>query len=512
LHLELPALLRRRLLIAVLIGLGGFGLFHFLRIFRLELTPRVVWLTMIPGLAYLGAFVGLGLFLWRKQPFSLRQLRFLEAILFGLTAAFFAWENGITLFYTDRWFLVYAQRHPSEMSILTRQLLIMWTFLIMGYGLFIPNTGRRCAVVTCLMSMVPLAVVAAGGLLHPEVPRKLLVFFLVEMVMWLGMATAAAVFGSHKISVLSQEALQARKLGPYKLQRRLGAGGMGEVYLAEHVLLRRPCAVKLIRPERAGDPNVLRRFLREVQVTATLTHPNTVQVFDYGQTDDGTLYYAMEYLPGLSLEELVARHGPLPPARAVYLLRQLCGALAEAHAAGLIHRDLKPGNVMLCDRGGAADVAKLLDFGLVRQPPAGADATVLTNPGLIFGTPAYMSPEQATARTDTDTRSDLYSLGAVAYFLLTGQPPFVRPTAVQTLAAHLNEPLAPTEDFCKQVPADVQAVVRRCLAKDPAKRFGDARALDEALSGCACAGAWGAGQAIAWWRTQGEARKPSERP
>jgi serine/threonine-protein kinase len=501
-HPDLPSLLRRRLRVLVLIGLAFFSLFHALRVFRLDFTAFDIRFTMLPGLGFLGALAALAVVLWGKRPFSLSGLRVLEGAFFGLVVVFFASENWTTLFSGRSWFLVYAQRHPAEMSILARQPGIMWAMLILGYGTFIPNTGRRCAAVTGLIALVPLTLVAVGGALHPEAPRNLLLLFLAELSLWLGMAAGAAVFGSHRISTLSRQALEARKLGPYQLKRRLGAGGMGEVYLAEHVLLRRPCAVKLIRPERAGDPGALRRFLREVQVTATLTHPNTVQVFDYGQTEDGTLYYAMEYLSGPSLEELVARHGPLPAARVVFLLRQMCGALAEAHAAGLVHRDIKPGNVMLCSRGGLADVAKLLDFGLVHQPPAGGDASRLTHPGLIFGTPAYMSPEQAAARADVDGRSDLYSLGALAYFLLTGRPPFVRAGAVQTLAAHLGEPLEPTADFRARVPADVQAVVLRCLAKDPAGRFPDARALDEALAGCACAGEWGAGAAAAWWQTQ----------
>jgi serine/threonine-protein kinase len=505
LHLDLPSLLRRRLRILVLIGLVFFGLFHALRIFRLDFSPHDIWFTMVPGVAFLGAEAALAVILWSKRPLPLSGLRILEGCFFGLVVVFFAWENWTTLFSGRSWFPVYAQRHPAEMSILARQPGIMWAMLILGYGTFIPNTGRRCAAVTGLMALVPLAVVWVGGACYPQVPRHLLLLFLTEMALWLGMATGAAIFGSHKVSTLSQQALEARKLGPYRLKRRLGAGGMGEVYLAEHVLLRRPCAVKLIRPERAGDPGTLRRFLREVQVTATLTHPNTVQVFDYGQTEDGTLYYAMEHLCGPSLEELVARHGPQPPARVVFLLRQMCGALAEAHAAGLVHRDIKPGNVMLCSRGGMADVAKLLDFGLVHQPPPDGDVSRLTRPGLIFGTPAYMSPEQAAARADVDGRSDLYSLGALAYFLLTGQPPFVRAGAVQTLAAHLGEPLQPTDSFRARVPADVQAVVVRCLAKDPAGRFPDAHALDEALAGCACAGQWGAGAAAAWWQTQAPA-------
>jgi serine/threonine-protein kinase len=256
------------------------------------------------------------------------------------------------------------------------------------------------------------------------------------------------------------------------------------VYLAEHSLLRRPCAIKLIRPERAGDPATLKRFEREVQAMAALTHPNTAEVYDYGHAADGTFYYVMEYLPGPSLEELIKQHGPLPPERAVHLLRQVCAALQEAHAAGLVHRDVKPGNVLVCERGGLADVAKLLDFGLVRGHGLDSDDAKLTQQGAIAGTPAYMSPEQAAGREDVDGRSDIYSLGAVAYFLLTGQPPFVRGSAVQTLAAHLGEPVVPPDRLRADVPADLQAVVLRCLEKEPARRFARAADLAEALAGC----------------------------
>ena len=172
-------------------------------------------------------------------------------------------------------------------------------------------------------------------------------------------------FGARTISRLRRQVAEARQLGQYRLRRRIGAGGMGEVYLAEHQLLKRPCAVKLIRPDDVADPRALERFEREVRLTATLSHPNTVEIYDYGRTEDGTYYYVMEYLPGLSLAELVERHGPLPPGRVVYLLRQVCGALREAHAAGLIHRDIKPSNIFAARRGGMDDVAKLLDFGLV---------------------------------------------------------------------------------------------------------------------------------------------------
>jgi serine/threonine-protein kinase len=508
--LEIQSLLHRRLRVFVLILLGAFAFFWIIRFTRIEMTWRIIWVSMVPGGAFIGLLLLLTGIIWSKRVFNLRGLRLFEGVSFGATAVFYLWESYHTLFVLPHaWLVQYAQRHPSEMSILARQPSVIWITLIICYGTFIPNTGRRCAVVTVLMGLAPLLLVTIAGLAH-QVPTRLLLFFLVEIFMWMSVAVAMAIYGSHKISVLRREALHARQLGQYQLKRKLGSGGMGEVYLAEHVLLRRPCAVKLIRPERAGDPAVLKRFLREVEVTSTLVHPNTIQVFDYGETEEGTIYYAMEYLPGLSLEELVAKHGPLPPARVVFLLRQLCGALAEAHAVGLIHRDLKPGNVILGNRGGLPDVAKLLDFGLVHRPTGDGDETRLTHAGLIFGTPTYMSPEQAVGKGEVDARSDIYSLGALAYFLLTSQPPFVRGSVVQTLAAHISEPLVPLPPFREQVPVDLQAVVLRCLSKQPEERYSSARAVDAALGDCACAEKWTATTASTWWETQSatSARQP----
>src|SRR5438477_2012920 len=196
-----------------------------------------------------------------------------------------------------------------------------------------------------------------------------------ETIILMATAAAIAVFGSHKIRELQEKAHEAQRIGQYRLKQILGFGGMGAVYLAEHVLLRRPCAIKLIRPDQAGDPRTLLRFEREVQATATLTHWNTIEIYDYGHADDGTFYYVMEYLPEMNLEDLVERHGPLPPERAVHLLRQVCQALREAHGIGLIHRDIKPSNILACERGRVYDVAKLLDFGLVKNfGLAGGDA------------------------------------------------------------------------------------------------------------------------------------------
>jgi serine/threonine-protein kinase len=376
-----------------------------------------------------------------------------------------------------------------------------WFAVIVAYGAFIPNTWQRCGAVVAVLVLLPMAVTAAAGLRHPAAAPALLGGVLVEMTIWLAIAAAIAVYGSHKINVLRHEAFEARQLGQYVLKQRLGEGGMGEVYLAEHQLLRRPCAVKLIRAECMGDSQTLVRFEREVKATASLSHWNTVDIFDYGHTEDGTFYYVMEYLPGLDLEDMVNRHGPLAPERVIHLLRQVCAALHEAHARGLIHRDIKPGNIIACERGQVQDVVKLLDFGLVRTAESAGLSGSLTEYGRVMGTPLYMSPEQARG-WPADARSDIYSLGAVAYFLLTGQPPFVRDSSMDVLAAHLVDPVAPPSTLRPDVSPDLQEVVLRCLEKDPARRFPNADSLDQALAECAAAGRWTQASAAAWWRNK----------
>jgi len=278
---------------------------------------------------------------------------------------------------------------------------------------------------------------------------------------------------------------------------------MGEVYLAEHTLLRRACAVKLILPEQAGEPRNLSHFEREVRATAALTHWNTVQIYDYGHARDGTFYYVMEYLAGLNLQDLVDQQGPLPPERAIHYLRQICGSLREAHGLGLIHCDVKPSNIIACERGGLHDVVKLLDFGLVQSLRDGKETDWLTLQGALVGSPGFMSPEQAVVRGHVDARSDLYSLGGVAYFLLSGQPPFVRETLMQTLYAHVFAPLVRLSDVRADVPTDLEEVILRCLEKDANLRFQDADSLDKALAKCRSAGQWTEERAARWWQEQG---------
>jgi serine/threonine-protein kinase len=245
---------------------------------------------------------------------------------------------------------------------------------------------------------------------------------------------------------------------------------------------------------------MLQRFEKEVHATATLTHPNSVQVIDYGRARDGTFYYVMEYLPGLTLHELVKRHGPLPPARIAHFLRQVCDALAEAHAIGLVHRDIKPTNVMVCQRGGVPDVAKLLDFGLVQTRFAHAVDHNLTQQGTVIGTPAFLSPEQAGGGDNVDARSDIYSVGALGYFMATGQAPFGDRSPIKLIAAHLYESPAPLTSHRSDVPPDLEAVILKCLLKNPADRFPDISSLAAALADCRKVKRWTIEDATTWWR------------
>ncbi len=300
------------------------------------------------------------------------------------------------------------------------------------------------------------------------------------------------------VARLRSQVDEARQLGRYRVERKVGEGGMGTVYLARHALLRRPTALKVLRRESA-DREAVARFEREVQVTSGLTHPNTIEIYDFGYTPDGVFYYAMEYLNGVTLGECVEDAGAQPEARVVHIMKQACGSLAEAHAQGLIHRDLKPSNVMLCELGGLFDFVKVLDFGLVRSEQQSGDVA-LTDISSLTGTPLYLPPEAVQAPETIDVRADLYQLGAIAYFLLTGHHVFQGDSVYEVVAQHVGAaPKAPSAVLERPVSPDLEQIILRCLEKDRERRFGNASELLAAFESAKVAGHWDQSQAREWW-------------
>jgi serine/threonine-protein kinase len=506
---ELRRLLRFRLLLVHLLALAYFILIAAINVSGRALVEdpalrqRGDWMLAFPlAECLVGAVV-----LWRSPGMSQRSLRLWELAHFGVVAAYCGLNRFGWLAYG-----VEAQANPLSLPFWGLVSLQGFIPLILAYGVLIPNTRRRSLLVVAALTAVPLAAIPATAAFNPGLKGIDLTPIFIQAALTLMFPAAIAVFAAARASALQRRAFEAERraeqIGQYALKRKLGEGGMGEVWLAEHALLKRPCAVKFIRPELAAHPATAARFAREVQAVTGLTHVNTVRVYDYGRAEDGSFYYVMEYLDGPTLEALVRETEPLPPGRVVYLLRQMCAALAEAHAAGLVHRDLKPGNVIVAALGGQRDVAKLLDFGLVQDLSADAEDR-LTRTGTVLGTPAYMSPEQAAGESAVDGRGDIYGLGAVAFFALTGRPPFQGKSVGQVLAAHRSEPPPPLTDFRPDVPADLMAVVARCLAKDPADRFPSAGDLDRALGQCGCAADWSAERAADWWQTRtGDGKVP----
>jgi eukaryotic-like serine/threonine-protein kinase len=331
---------------------------------------------------------------------------------------------------------------------------------------------------------------------------------ILEAVLWSTAGVAVATVASRVIYGLREKALEARKLGQYALEQKIGQGGMGQIYRARHAMLRRPTAVKLLSGN--GSEAQLRRFEREVQLTARLTHPNTISIYDYGRTPDGVFYYAMELLDGLTLEDLVTRHGAQSPARVIHILSQVVGALKEAHGIGLIHRDIKPANIYLCRRGDIPDFVKVLDFGLVREVKHATNAS-LSGVDSVVGTPLYLSPEAILKPNQIDARADIYGLGAVAYFLATGTPVFAGDNVIEICGHHLHTPPEPPSRR-GPVPADLERVILACLAKDPGERPRNAALLGEALGACVDAKGWRESDAEAWWASVASGQPPQAPP
>jgi hypothetical protein len=373
----------------------------------------------------------------------------------------------------------------------------------------IPSTPRRTIAVTAAFGVptilvTTLLVPAAGGGLawravdsgaYPWLPATI-------AIMWgYGVITCTVI--SWVTYGLRAQVREARRLGQYTLEEKIGEGGMGVVYRATHAILRRPAAIKLLLRDRAGEKD-LARFEREVQLTSRLTHPHTISIFDYGRTADDVFYYVMEYVDGFDLERLVDEDGPLQPVRVIRILAQVSGALSEAHALGLIHRDIKPANIILTERVDEPDIAKVVDFGLVKSLETSPNDAAVTNVNAITGTPMYLAPEAIAFPDSVDARSDLYALGAVGYFLLTGQHVFDAGTVVEVCSKHLLEaPVPPSRRLGRAVPPDLEALILACLAKRREDRPASAQATRAALFACADAGKYDVAAGRAWWTDRG---------
>ncbi|QDS99789.1 serine/threonine-protein kinase [Adhaeretor mobilis] len=496
---ETRALLRGRLRILAVVLMSGFAMFL---VWRLAMAARGEGAVGPAGIPYahLAVTVLLGLISWKlcaKCDLSLPKLRIAELLIVGSSAAFF--------------FVLGTQRLEHDALSLQGHTHIPniggpWQFLIFCYALFVPNTWRRAAVVIGLLALGPLVVIGVVAWQSPAflnlAGMQAFRGVFIEHALIALMTGVSAVVGVKTIGTLRRDAFLAKQLGQYRLKQLIGSGGMGEVYLAEHEMMKRPCAIKVIRPEKAGDPQVLARFEREVRATAKLSHWNSIDIYDYGSTDDGTFYYVMEYLPGHNLGELVEMHGPLSAGRIVYLMLQVGEALAEAHDQGLVHRDIKPANIFCAYRGGRFDVAKLLDFGLAK-PMSDVTEAGLTAAGSITGSPLFMSPEQSTGSPNVDERSDVYSLGAVMYYMATGRPLFEYEQPLRVIVAHASEEPIPPRELCPDLPLELEELILRCLEKQPEDRFQTVAQLLVALEEVPVEPIWTVADAAAWWKDFG---------
>jgi eukaryotic-like serine/threonine-protein kinase len=492
---ETRHVLRRRLLAVATIFFAAFVCFMLFGLVLRDLAGNG-WVLSLH--AFVTLILGLmAVMLYRSKDMSLGRLRLAELVVFGDPALYFA---------------VFSQQRLQHSANLEDGAYLVgiatpWLLLIFTYALFVPNTWRRALAVLGLMGITPLAVIALQWLACSGFQECIAkggqgIYFSEHLLVML-MAVVTGTVGVQMINELRRQVFAAKQLGQYRLKQKIGSGGMGEVYLAEHEMLKRPCAIKLIRPEKTGDPKVLARFEREVRSTAKLSHWNSIDIFDYGSTADGTFYYVMEYLPGHNVGELVELGGPLGSGRVIYLMQQICSAIAEAHGIGLVHRDIKPANIFCAYRGGEFDVAKLLDFGLAKPMMAIGTDSNLTQEGSITGSPLFMSPEQATGEREADVRSDIYSLGAVMFYLLTGRPPFDYQQPMKVIVAHVSEDPPLPRLFVPSIPQALESIVLRCLEKDPDHRFQDALELRGALTEVGVDPPWDSQRAAEWWTCNG---------
>jgi len=496
LNAETKDLLRVRLRALSLVFLVIWVVFLLRDIFLLDeadVTP--IGLVVLVGLAVL-TFV-----LYSPLRISLKALRMLEVgiIFLVLVDLLLVMRTEIIEFVEN-----------DQLDLIEARLLratLAYVFVILLYGVFIPNTWRRAALVLTPVVILPFL---HNLVLRLQIPQIADVWDFEDVsfrILVVVFAAAASIYGTYVIGSLRKKAFEAKQLGQYQLVEKLGSGGMGEVWKAKHRMLARPAAIKLIRPERLGTQDtkttttLINRFEREAQVTATLESPHSIILYDFGISDDGSFYYVMELLNGLDLEHLVRRYGPVSSARAIYLLRQACESLSDAHDRELIHRDIKPGNLFACHFGRQYDFIKILDFGLVKTlNDTAAGGRQLTAVDAIAGTPSYMAPEQAMGEI-IDARTDIYALGCVAYWLVTGQLVFDSNSVSAMMIDHAKTPPSPPSERCEQeIPLDLEELILRCLEKDPKKRPSSAVELQKELAGCRDSNRWGPEEAWEWWQ------------
>ena len=382
--------------------------------------------------------------------------------------------------------------------------------IVLLFAAIVPNSpGKTLVAGLIAASMNPIGMLIAWsrGNWNFNPPSAVLLMHYPDFIL-----VGASVVISRVVTGLGQQVARAREMGSYQLGELLGRGGMGEVYLATHRMLARPAAIKLIRREAIIEGTseaaelAVRRFRREAEVAASLRSPHTVELYDFGETEDGTLYFVMELLDGMDLESLVRQSGPVPAARVIHILRQVCESLEEAHARGLVHRDIKPANIHLGRLGLRHDVVKVLDFGLVKSVSSEkTEQSLATAAGFTPGTPAYMAPELALGE-EFDGRADLYALGCVAYYLLTGRLVFEATNGLQMIAKHTREkPVPPSQRTELPVPEELERLVLACLAKEPEARPSSAAELSSRLGAISCQ-PWGEDQAKRWWQAHRPAR------
>ena len=377
---------------------------------------------------------------------------------------------------------------------------IPWTCAwILFFPFVVPEPPGRSAVAAFLSALMgPVGLVFWQVVTNDPMPATQVFGWLTLPAM---ICAGIATIGAHIVYSLGSELGLERELGAYRLEERVSAGGMGEIWRARHEMLARPAAIKLVHPEKLDSPDALARFEREARSTALLTSPHTVRLYDYGVTDEGTFYYAMELLEGMDLNTLVQSHGPVSPERAAHFLAQTCQSLAEAHDRGLVHRDIKPANLFACQQGIEHDFLKVLDFGLVRpETGGGATESHLTATGLAVGTPAFLAPETAMGQAPS-AATDVYSLGCVGYWLITGHNVFDGDSAIQLALSHVRDaPLRPClRTGSSAIHDGLEDLLMACLEKDPKRRPGDGRAVLRELSTMQFASPWTTERAVAWW-------------